>query len=60
MVVESPTRLTSPSHKKQKDFHLTLATLTEPYDTLLLPRVLYGAAGNVIETHDHEADFKVR
>jgi hypothetical protein len=33
MVVESPARLTGRSHKKQKDFHLTLRTLTEAYDT---------------------------
>ena len=32
MVVKSPARLTGRSHKKQKDFHLTLRTLTEAYD----------------------------
>ena len=32
VVVESPARLTGRSHKKQKDFHLTLRTLTEACD----------------------------
>ncbi len=32
MVVKSPARLTGRNHKKQKDFHLTLRTLTEAYD----------------------------
>ena len=32
MVVESPVRLISRIHTKQKDFHLTLKTLTEAYD----------------------------
>ena len=32
MVVETPARLIGRSHKKQKDFHLTLRTLTEAYD----------------------------
>ena len=31
MVVESPARLTRRSHKRQKDFHLTLRKLTEAY-----------------------------
>ena len=39
MVVESPARLIGRSHKKQKDFHLTLRTLTEAYDALLLPQM---------------------
>ena len=31
MVLESPARLIGHSHKRQKDFHLTLRTLTEAY-----------------------------
>ena len=33
--------MTGRSHKKQKDVHLTLTTLTEAYDTLLLPRACF-------------------
>ena len=33
--------MTGRSHKKQKDVHLTLTTLTEAYDTVLLLRACF-------------------